>query len=143
MSQESSTKSVRRAARAMVLQILYEIDVARHLPGDTIYAHLSESDMDEVGAAFVRALVVGTVANREAIDHLIAGAAPEWPVATIAAIDRNILRLGIYELRHTTNTPVEVVINEAVELSRRFGSESSARFINGVLGTIAEKKEKE
>lgn len=143
MSQESSTKSVRRAARAMVLQILYEIDVARHLPGDTIYAHLSESDMDEVGAAFVRALVVGTVANREAIDHLIAEAAPEWPVATIAAIDRNILRLGIYELRHTTNTPLEVVINEAVELARRFGSESSARFINGVLGTIAEKKEKE
>ena len=143
MSQETSTKSVRRAARAMVLQILYEIDVAKHLPGDTIYAHLSDSDMDDVGAAFVRALVVGTVANRETIDGWIGEAAPEWPVATIAAIDRNILRLGVYELRYTTSTPVEVVINEAVELARRFGSESSARFINGVLGTIAGKSEKE
>lgn len=142
MSQEPTTKSSRRAARALVLQILYEIDVARHLPGDTIYAHLSESDLDEVAAGFVRALVVGTIANRNDIDLLIAEAAPEWPVATIAAVDRNILRLGIYELRYdqAQNTPLEIVINEAVELARRYGSESSARFINGVLGTIAEKK---
>jgi N utilization substance protein B len=140
MSHDTSTKSTRRAARALVLQILYEIDVARHLPGDTIYAHLSESDLDEVAAAFVRALVVGTVANREAIDLLIAEAAPEWPVASIAPVDRTILRLGIYELRYTKDTPLEIVINEAVELARRFGSESSARFINGVLGNIAEKK---
>lgn len=142
MSQEPTTKSSRRAARALVLQILYEIDVARHLPGDTIYAHLSESDLDEVAAGFVRALVVGTIANRNDIDLLIAEAAPEWPVTTIAAVDRNILRLGIYELRYdqAQNTPLEIVINEAVELARRYGSESSARFINGVLGTIAEKK---
>lgn len=140
MNQEPSTKSSRRAARALVLQILYEIDVARHLPGDTIYAHLSESDLDEIASTFVRGLVVGTLQNRDVIDGLIAEAAPEWPVATIAPVDRNILRLGIYELRYDKSTPLEVVINEAVELARRYGSESSARFINGVLGTIAEKK---
>lgn len=140
MTQEASGKSSRRAARAMTLQILYEIDVARHMPGDTIYAHLSESDMDDTGSAFVRALVVGIVAQREAIDQLIAAAAPEWPVATIAPVDRNILRLGIYELRYDGTTPLEIVINEAVELAHRFGSESSARFINGVLGTISEKE---
>jgi N utilization substance protein B len=143
MSQELSTKSSRRAVRALVLQILYEIDVARHLPGDTIYAHLSESDLDEVATAFVRTLVVGTLKHREAIDLLIAEAAPEYPVATIAPVDRNILRLGIYELRYEQNTPLEIVINEAVELARRFGSDSSARFINGVLGNVAGKKPSE
>ena len=143
MSQELSTKSSRRAARALVLQILYEIDVARHLPGDTIYAHLSESDLDEVAAAFVRTLVVGTLKHHEAIDILIAEAAPEYPVATIAPVDRNILRLGIYELRYEQHTPLEIVINEAVELARRFGSDSSARFINGVLGNVAGKKPSE
>jgi N utilization substance protein B len=134
-------KSARRAARALVLQILYEIDVARHMPGDTIYAHLSDSDMDEVAAEFVRSLVAGTLRERESIDSIIAEAAPEWPVGTIAPVDRNILRLGTYELRYDGRTPLEIVINEAVELARRYGSESSGRFVNGVLGTIAGKRD--
>ena len=136
---EANLKSTRRAARALVLQILFEIDVSRHTAGETLHSHLSENEFDEASEGFIRRLVTGTMAQKATVDALIAEAAPEWPVSTMAAVDRNILRMAIYELRFDGSTPLEIVINEAVELGHRFGSESSARFINGVLGTLAGK----
>ncbi len=136
---EANLKSTRRAARALVLQILFEIDVARHTPGETLHAHLGANEFDEASEGFIRRLVTGTMSQQSDIDAVIAEAAPEWPVPTMAAIDRNILRVAIYELRFDKSTPLEIVINEAVELGHRFGSESSARFINGVLGNVAGK----
>lgn len=134
---EPKGKRNRRAARALVLQILFEIDVARHSPGETLYAHLSEQEFSEQLELFIRDLVTGTLAHLDALDSELATAASEWPLSQMAAVDRNILRMGLYEIRHNPDTPVEVVINEAVELGRRFGSDSSARFVNGVLGTLA------
>jgi N utilization substance protein B len=88
--------------------------------------------------SFVKALVEGTVSKLEEIDPLIAKCAPEWPLDQIAVVDRNILRLGTYELLfgNYEETPPKVAINEAIELAKRYGGDSSARFVNGVLGTI-------
>lgn len=88
--------------------------------------------------AFVENLVKGTLENKKNIDELIEKCAPEWPLNQITAVDRNILRLGIYELIYGKyeEVPPKVAINEAIELAKTFGGESSARFINGVLGTI-------
>jgi N utilization substance protein B len=89
-------------------------------------------------ASFVSSLVKGTLAHRKTIDALIEKCAPEWPLEQVTAVDRNILRLGIYELIHGNyeEVPPKVAINEAIELAKTFGGESSARFVNGVLGTI-------
>lgn len=87
---------------------------------------------------FIGSLVKGTLKNRKKIDEMIEKCAPEWPISQITAVDRNILRLGIYELIFGSyeEVPPKVAINEAIELAKTFGGESSARFINGVLGTI-------
>lgn len=89
-------------------------------------------------AIFVKSLADGTLKNRKNIDALIEKCAPEWPLEQVTAIDRNILRLGIYELMFGNygEVPPKVAINEAIELAKTFGGESSARFVNGVLGTI-------
>jgi N utilization substance protein B len=88
--------------------------------------------------SFVSSLVDGTMKNKKSIDELIGKCAPEWPLDQVTAIDRNILRLGIYELMYGNygEVPPKVSINEAIELAKTFGGESSARFVNGVLGTI-------
>ncbi|MCL6508677.1 MAG: transcription antitermination factor NusB [Bryobacteraceae bacterium] len=88
-------------------------------------------------SAFARELVRGVQAHRRAIDAIIAKAAPQWPVEEVAVIDRNILRLATYEVLFDDKTPVRAVVNEAVELAKTFGSDSSPRFVNGVLGTVA------
>ncbi len=79
----------------------------------------------------------GVQTNRPAIDRILAEVAPQWPLSEVAAIDRNILRIAIYEVLFDNETPVRAAVNEAVELAKTFGSESSARFVNGVLGTVA------
>jgi len=90
-------------------------------------------------AAFLRLLVAGVVTNRPALDGIIARYAPEWPVDQLAIIDRNVLRLALYEIGCSQlQTPPKVVINEAVELAKRFGSDNSPRFVNGVLGSALE-----
>lgn len=129
----------RRLARAIALQALYEIDVARHDPTEVIEYHIAQSDLAPEGADFARTLVRGVLAYQDEIDHYIRLIAPEWPLAQMAPVDRNILRIAIYELTYYKETPLKVAINEAVELAKRFGSDSSRRFVNGALGTFASK----
>ena len=93
--------------------------------------------MPEEVALFARELVRGVLTNRERIDNMIQTYAPAWPVAQLAAIDRNILRLAIFEILFNNKVPVKAAINEAVELAKTFGSDNSPRFINGVLGSIS------
>ena len=125
----------RHQARMLALQLLYEIDLTGHDP-ETALAHLFEEDsVPPEMQTRVRQLVDGVERHRAEIDPLIAEAAPAYPLPQIAAIDRNVLRLAIYELRHEP-APPRAVINEAVELAKRFGGDHSARFVNGVLGTI-------
>ncbi|MFO7631623.1 MAG: transcription antitermination factor NusB [Caldilinea sp.] len=140
----------RQMARRLAVQTLFEVDSAGHAPGDVVDARLANPEPDEGGddpviavsrdtADFLRFLVAGVVKNREALDAIIAQYAPEWPVEQLAIIDRNLLRLAIFELGSSElQTPPKVVINEAVELAKRFGSDNSPRFVNGVLGSALE-----
>lgn len=126
----------RKQARALALQTLYEVDCVQHQPGSVIDARLAENEIGDQGSAFLRWLVSGVVRHRPALDQLIHQFAPEWPVDQLAIIDRNILRLALYEIgAKEGDAPPKVVINEAVELAKSFGSDSSPRFINGVLGS--------
>ena len=127
---------VRHQARVSALQALFEIDCAGHNPTTVIERRLHDVPLPEAGADFSRDLVQGVSQHQEELDALVGQYAPEWPVDQIATIDRNILRLAIYEILMRDDTPVKVAINEAVELAKEFGSDSSGRFVNGVLGSL-------
>lgn len=127
---------VRHQARIAALQALFELDCTQHSPRSVIERLLEDAPLSEAGEVFAVDLVEGVSVKREELDRLIARYAPEWPVDQIAIIDRNVLRLAIYEILVRNDTPVKVAINEAVELAKEFGSESSGRFVNGVLGSL-------
>jgi N utilization substance protein B len=127
---------VRHRARIAALQALYEIDTTQHLPGLVIEQRLQDFHLPEAGEDFARALVQGVRDSQELVDKLIERYAPDWPVDQIAVIDRNVLRISIFEILFRQDTPTKVAINEAVELAKQFGSDSSSRFVNGVLGSL-------
>jgi N utilization substance protein B len=127
----------RTRARGVALQVLYEIDLTSHLPGDVLQQRLEDNQMSDELAEFARQLVFGVLPIAQDIDNAIAYFAPEWPVDQIAAIDRNILRIATWEFAISRQTPVKVAINEAVELAKQYGSDSAPRFVNGVLGGLA------
>ncbi len=134
-------KRERRRARSLALQALYEIDCVGHASEEVIARHLAENPgLGSEAAAFLRALVLGTLHHAPQFDRWIAECAPEWPVEQLAVVDRNIIRLALWEFAVSRETPVKVAINEAVELAKRFGSDSAPRFVNGVLGTLAERE---
>ncbi len=130
-----------RRARMVALQALYEIDAAGHPPGEVLSARFQAEPLPAEARAFAQELVNGVLAHQVEIDHLIQRYAPAWPVAQMALIDRNILRIAIFELLIARRTSPAVAINEAVELGKLFGSDSTPRFVNGVLGSIAEEIE--
>jgi N utilization substance protein B len=124
----------------MTLQALYEIDCTDHPIEEVIDSHIEDEDLGKRDEQFFRDFVLGVLEHQKSLDMLIHRHAPEWPVSQMAIIDRNILRMAIYELAVSQNTPLKVAINEAVELAKIFGSDSTPRFINGVLGTLAAKQ---
>jgi len=129
----------RSRARAIALQVLYETDIAaNHLPGDVLRSRLEEAPLSDDLAEFARLIIFGVLPLAQDLDQLIARYAPEWPLDQIAAIDRNILRIALWEFAVYRETPVKVAINEAVELAKLYGSDSAPRFVNGVLGTLVE-----
>ena len=130
---------LRRQARTLALQILYELDTTNHPAGDAIAHRLEDRPLPPEGENFLRQLVSGVVRHREQLDALIQQYAPSWPVSQIAVIDRNVLRMAMFELSGMTGTPLKVAINEAVDLAKIFGSDNSSRFVNGVLGTAVSK----
>ncbi len=130
---------VRHRARIVALQALYEIDIARHDPEVVLQQRLAYKPLPEAGRVFARTLVQGILEHQADLDALIQDNAPEWPLDQVAVVDRNILRMAIFEFVVEGNTPVKVAINEAVELAKLFGSDSSGRFVNGVLGAIVSK----
>jgi transcription antitermination protein NusB len=134
----------RTRARALALQVLYEVDMAEHLPGAVFTQRLEdaqteeEKPLDESLVEFARQIISGVSAMTGQLDHAIERYAPEWPFDQIAAIDRNILRMAAWEFAVSRQTPLKVAINEAVELAKQYGSDSAPRFINGVLGSLAD-----
>ncbi len=132
---------VRRLARAVALQALYEIDSVHHPPEEVLQHRLDEEALPEPAAAFARQLVFGVLHHQAILDFYIQKHAPEWPLEQVALIDRNILRLALYEFAIDGKTPVKVAISEAVELGKIFGSDSTPRFVNGVLGALVSRKD--
>ena len=135
-------KRERRQLRSLIIQALYEIDTVNHLPQEVIARHLLQNDdLSDEGSEFLKDFVEGVLSTTSKLDKVIGTFAPEWPVDQLAILDRNILRMALWEIAIYDETPIKVAINEAVELAKRFGSESSARFINGVLGTLADQEQ--
>ncbi|MFH0853376.1 MAG: transcription antitermination factor NusB [bacterium] len=131
--------SNRHLARTIAMQTLYEWDFAGKPQGklsEMIQRNLADFAPEFDDAGFSTTIVEGVDKNITEIDALITKYAPEWPIEQITIVDRNILRIGIYELRFAPDIPPKVAINEAIELAKSFGGESSGKFVNGVLGAI-------
>ncbi len=127
----------RRKARAIALQALYEIDLVKHQPEAALNRLLAETNLSPENQAFVRQIVNGAWGKRQEIDSMIHRFASAWPVDQMPAIDRNILRLAIFEILFDNRVSIKVAINEAVELAKAYGGDNSAKFINGVLGSVS------
>ncbi|MFA7141825.1 MAG: transcription antitermination factor NusB [Candidatus Paceibacterota bacterium] len=132
--------ATRHISRSIVMQSLYEWDFGKMKQDLMSLAH---KNTEQFGAgleetAFIFELAEGVLKNRETIDKIIEKTAPDWPLSQINLLDRNILRIGIYELLYEDKdaVPPKVAINEAIELAKNYGGENSRRFINGVLGTV-------
>ncbi len=131
----------RHLARSVVLQTLFEWDTTHASPEETaaiLARNVAEFGGDDVDQSFMDNLLKGVLAKKDDIDLVIEKAAPEWPLDRIAPVDRNILRLGLFELLFAdrSQVPAKVAINEAIELAKTFGGDSSGRFVNGVLGAV-------
>jgi len=126
----------RRMARRALLQVLYEVDSSGHSVEDSLSWVMEQLSLDEASVAFVKAITNGVVQHRQELDGEIHRYAPTWPVSQLPVVDRNILRIAIYEILMSQETPPKVAINEAVELAKQFGRENLSSFVNGVLGTV-------
>jgi N utilization substance protein B len=130
----------RTRARSAALQALYEIDLVNHPVEVVLTERLAEADLDATLAEFVRQIVFGVWPMVATLDQFIAEHAPEWPLDQVATVDRNILRIALWEFAVFCKTPIKVAINEAVELAKAYGSDSTPRFVNGVLGSLANRQ---
>lgn len=128
---------VRRKARIIALQALYEFDCAGHDPASSASRLIGETSLAEDAALFAHELVGGVLDNRDELDAQIRRFAPSFPVEQLSLVDRTVLRMAIYEMMIGGKVPVKVAINEAVELAKTFGNENSSKFINGVLGSVS------
>ncbi|MBT9163501.1 MAG: N utilization substance protein B [Chloroflexi bacterium] len=128
---------IRRKARIIALQALYEFDCAGHAPVSSAARLIRERPLPEDAASFAHELVNGVLENREGLDAQIQRFAPTFPVEQLSLVDRTILRIAIYEIMFGGKVPLKVAINEAVELAKTFGNENSSKFVNGVLGSVS------
>ncbi len=128
----------RHLARTIVLQSLYEWDFNQRQkePTAILKFNWKEFAPEFEDGNFSTNLISGVVTHLDEIDKLITKYAPQWPLEQITTVDRNVLRMGIYELKYDQEIPPKVAINEAIELAKTFGGESSGKFVNGVLGSI-------
>ena len=132
-------KRNRSKSRSLALQTLFEIDLTKHHIDDVLGHLMVESDLDENQLKFAREIVCGVLDKKKQIDSLIAECATEREVGDLSSLDRSVLRMGILELIDFPNTPPKVVVNEAVELAKIYGSDNSYKFVNGVLGAVLQK----
>lgn len=126
----------RSRAREVALQLLFQHDLNRHIDRTALQRFVRERLRNEELEPFCLALYDGVIANRSDIDRRLSEAAENWRLVRMAAVDRNVLRLGAYELLHAPETPPNVALDEAIELARRYGSADSPAFVNGVLDRL-------
>jgi transcription antitermination protein NusB len=127
----------RTKVRSIALQVLYEVDITGHAPGLVLEQRLAEEPIEEAQVVFLKEIVNGICPIVVELDDFIAQHAPEWPLDQVATIDRNIIRVALWEFAVSATTPIKVAINEAIELAKLYGSDSTPRFVNGVLGSLA------
>jgi len=135
---EKRMSTSRRETRIAALQVLCEIDSVEHDPSEVIERRVIEGSFSRTSEDFLRSLFNGVIKKREEIDKMISEFAPSWPMGQMATVDRNLLRMAIYEMVMSDEIPPKVAINESVELAKVFGSDSSSKFVNGVLGSVME-----
>lgn len=126
----------RTRARSVALQALYEIDLTEHHPEIVWKDRLDGNELEDRLVEFAHQIVFEIFPIRKELDYIIGEHAPDWPLDQVATIDRNIIRIALWEFALYQKTPTKVAINEAVELAKIYGSDSSARFVNGVLGSL-------
>lgn len=130
-------KNTRREARELALRMLFELDLGKQDAEEVIAAALAQSPLEGGNREMAEDLVRGTLAHQTEIDAQVAALATDWALDRQAAVDRNILRLSAYEMLHRPDAPVATVVNEAVELAKKYSTAESGRFVNGVLGALA------
>ena len=130
----------RTKARGLAMQALYELDLTDHLIGDVISSSLSSSNLSEELKDFTQKIVVEVYPIRGLLDEIISDHAPDWPIEEVSSIDKNLIRIAVWEFAIYGETPLKVAINESIELAKEYGSDSSPRFINGVLGSLSKKE---
>lgn len=130
----------RTKARGVALQALFELDLTDHGIGTILEERFSITPLDGKLVDFAYAIVRGIMPIREQLDAYIAEQAPAWPIDQVSIIDRNLIRIALWEIAVHDETPVKVAINEAVELAKVYGSDSTPRFVNGVLGSLASRE---
>lgn len=133
----------RHLSRIVTMQTLYEWDFRHDLDLDEIADRNIEEYSDRCEGSFVKNAAHGVADKKDELDKTIDESAPEWPIDQVSLVDKTVLRLAVYELFYDKDVPVKVVINEAVELSKEFGSQNSSKFVNGVLGSVFKKHETE
>ena len=130
----------RRKARELALQILFQADVGNLPVDEAIETTLTDvTNLDKEICDYVVQLVRGIWQRKSELDSQIQSVTPHWTVERMAAVDRNLIRMALYEMLHVPNVPYRVAINEAVELAKEYGSTESRRFVNGVLGALVRK----
>lgn len=122
------------------MQALYELDMTDHKVGDVISTSLATSNLSEELKDFSQKIISEIYPIRETLDEIIEEHAPEWPIDQVSSVDKNLIRIALWEFAIFGETPLKVAINESIELAKEYGSDSSPRFINGVLGSLASKK---
>lgn len=135
---QNRASNSRRLTRVAVLQVLSEVDCVAHALDDVLSYRRESQDLSPPADEFLTLMTKGVLENINELDKIITEFAPSWPISHMSVIDRNLLRMAIYEMTMRSDTPPKVAINEAVELAKVFGSESSPRFVNGVLGSVME-----
>ncbi|RIK47260.1 MAG: transcription antitermination factor NusB [Chloroflexi bacterium] len=133
----AAKSAARHQARTLALQVLFEVDLTHHPVDDVLARHQHDLALPDEVRDYATRLVNGVMRDLVELDRTIGAAAPAFPVEQLAAVDRNILRIALYELRNERDVPIKAAINEAVELAKHFGGDQSSKFVNGVLGTIA------
>jgi N utilization substance protein B len=130
--------SLRHRIRTIALQILFELDLSDHAPDQVVERWIEDEMLAPEGETFLRRLAFGAWEQRSYLDRVIEESAPNWPIDQMPGVDKAILRMALFEMLidDQEKAPVKAVINEAVELAKRFGSDNSSRFVNGVLGTV-------
>jgi N utilization substance protein B len=129
----------RRKAREIALQLLFQMDLTKESVEETFSTFFCERSYRPEIEEFAKQLAIGTREHREEIDKIISKSLDNWRLPRIAVVDRNILRMAVYEFLYELNTPKKVVINEAIEIGKKYGSKESGQFINGVLDAIKQK----